>query len=214
MNKLGAPGKAAVSIVVSLGSSAACAFSVYSTDFENWPDPVSGSYQIYGGTFDGWTIGGTVDLIKGAHGAIDNKSIDLAGTPGPGFIERSYNQIAGYTYTLLWDYFRNADNGQGDGHTVTFGGVTTPYSVTTSVVAGATLSYVAGATSLATVRFSSTGTSGFGFENSFGATIDNISITAVPEPQAYALALAALGVLGAVSRRRWHRQAAPLQDSH
>lgn len=176
--------------------------TVYSTDFENWVGP-SSTYQIYSGIYDGWTIGGTVDLIQGAHGAIDGKSIDLAGTPGPGYMERSYQQIKDYTYTLTWDYFRNFDNGLGDTHTVTFGGVTTsPYAVPLTIFRGATLSYVAASSGAATVRFASNGTSGSGYTNSFGATIDNVSITAVPEPEAYGLAMAGMGVVVAAMRRR------------
>jgi len=40
---------------------------------------------------------------------------------------------------------------------------------------------------------------------SSGMTLDNVSVTAVPEPESYAMLLAGLGVLGAVSRRRQQR---------
>jgi len=43
--------------------------------------------------------------------------------------------------------------------------------------------------------------------DSFGGSLDNVSVTAVPEPETYALMLAGLGVLGAVVRRRRHPSA-------
>jgi hypothetical protein len=38
-----------------------------------------------------------------------------------------------------------------------------------------------------------------------GMTLDNVSVSAVPEPESYAMLVAGLGVLGAVSRRRQQR---------
>jgi hypothetical protein len=38
--------------------------------------------------------------------------------------------------------------------------------------------------------------------NSFGGSLDNVSVTAVPEPETYALLLAGLGLMGTIARRR------------
>ena len=41
-----------------------------------------------------------------------------------------------------------------------------------------------------------------GRSDSFGGSLDNVSVTAVPEPESYALMLAGLGLIAAVARRR------------
>jgi hypothetical protein len=47
-----------------------------------------------------------------------------------------------------------------------------------------------------------------GTSNSYGASLDNISVTAaVPEPETYALLLAGLGLMGTIIRRRKANQA-------
>jgi hypothetical protein len=45
--------------------------------------------------------------------------------------------------------------------------------------------------------FSATGTS-----NSYGGSLDNVVVTAVPEPETYAMLLAGLGLIGTIVRRR------------
>lgn len=47
------------------------------------------------------------------------------------------------------------------------------------------------------LTFSAAGTS-----DGAGGSLDNVSVTAVPEPESYALMLAGLGLMGAVARRR------------
>lgn len=42
----------------------------------------------------------------------------------------------------------------------------------------------------------------FGAQDTYGGSLDNISVTAVPEPETYALLLAGLGFMGGVARRR------------
>ena len=48
-----------------------------------------------------------------------------------------------------------------------------------------------------TLKFKAAGTS-----DSYGGSLDNISVTAVPEPETSAMLLAGLGLLAAVARRR------------
>ncbi|MBK9348103.1 MAG: FxDxF family PEP-CTERM protein [Burkholderiales bacterium] len=49
--------------------------------------------------------------------------------------------------------------------------------------------------------------SAVGASTSYGGSLDNVSVTAVPEPETYAMLLAGLGVMGAVARRRKAQQA-------
>ncbi len=41
-----------------------------------------------------------------------------------------------------------------------------------------------------------------GFSTSYGASLDNVSVTAVPEVETYAMLLAGLGLMGTIVRRR------------
>jgi hypothetical protein len=180
---------------------AASAVTVFTSDFETVA-VLAGSpdFQTYStaAVIDGWTVGDTsVDLIVGGYGAITGYSVDMAGTPGPGSLSRTYNQIAGQTYTLQWDYFQNAPGSPLD---VTFNGVTTNYAVTGVIIFGQTLSYVAATNdpaAVVTFRSPSAGNA--------GATIDNISVSVVPEPEGYGLALAGLAAL--VGGRKFWRKA-------
>ncbi len=57
------------------------------------------------------------------------------------------------------------------------------------------LSFVASST-LTTLKFTS------GATGSSGSVIDNVLVSAVPEPETYAMLLAGLGLMGVVARRR------------
>ena len=50
--------------------------------------------------------------------------------------------------------------------------------------------------------------SGIGRSNSYGGSLDNVAVTAVPEPETYAMLLAGLGLMGVMVRRRKARPAA------
>jgi MYXO-CTERM domain-containing protein len=190
-------------IAAALASAAFCSHAagnlLINGDFElNINDVGNGGYQtVNAGSslITGWTVGGTsVDLILNNYGSINSVSIDLAGSPGPGTLEQSFAQVAGETYTLTWQYFRNDP---GTDLTVTFGGTTTTYTdvMTISSAATASLTYTAATGGTGSVLFASG-------NGSYGPTIDNVSVTAVPEPEGIVLALAGLGMLGAARARR------------
>lgn len=173
-------------------------------DFEAYSGGFSNGFALVNAgdtTITGWTVNsGSVDLIDfsynlNQYGAITGISVDLDGTPGPGSMSQSFNQVAGQTYLLVWDYFRNPPGsnlgvGFGELSPLTFANVSSLTSYTT-----ASLSYTATFTGSALVTFVSSG--GFG-----GPTIDNVSVTAVPEPEGIVLAIAGLGLLGALRARR------------
>ncbi len=56
---------------------------------------------------------------------------------------------------------------------------------------------VTGAAASTLLMFKAVGTS-----DSYGGSLDAVSVTAVPEPETYALLLAGLGAIGFVARRR------------
>lgn len=194
----------AAAALLAFSAGAASANTVFSENFDSFSNLItSNNYApIFANStaLSPWTIGDTsVDLVNGGqHGAISGVSVDLAGTPGPGSISRSFAAIAGYTYTLTFDLFKN---GAGDILTVELGSSTGTFPVVSSVTSQQ-MSWVAGITGTASVKFSSIGSSSGQYTNSFGPVIDNVILTAVPEPGAYAMMLAGLAVVGFVTTRR------------
>lgn len=146
-----------------------------------------------GNTLGAWTVEATsVDLILGNYGAIDNVSVDLSGSPGPGSLKQSFTAVAGVTYTLTWDYFKN---GEGTDLGVTLGDKTLTLGAPGAVTTG-TLSWTATSAGTQWVSFS-------GGNGNDGPTLDNVFLAAaVPEPETYALMLAGLGLVVGLARRR------------
>ena len=104
----------------------------------------------------GWTVGATsVDLIRNAYNAINGYSIDMLGTPGPGFLSQSFNVVAGQTYNLAFDMARNPGGPAGQGVAVNFGGVTQNFYSTaaaSNTLYSNTLSFTAASTGRHAVR--------------------------------------------------------------
>ena len=186
--------------VLAIGSLSAHADSLITNgtfeDFSGTP-LVSGYTVINAGSsaLTGWTVGGTsVDLIANDYGAVSGYSIDMLGTPGPGSLSQSFATVIGQQYTLSFDL---SANGGGDGKalTVSLTGVAPASYMGSTPFTTQTLNFVASNAST-TLMFTSAA-SGYS-----GAVIDNVSVTAVPEPETYAMLLAGLGLMGAVVRRR------------
>ena len=168
-------------------------------DFESFTSQVrSGSYTTLkaGSTFGAWSVTGTsVDLIRNAYGSINDVSVDLAGTPGPGYISQTFNAVAGTSYTLNWDQYRNGSGATAD-MVVSFGDGSTSFGAV-SAVTNQSLSWTATVSGLQTIKF------GTASSSTAGPTLDNVTLTAaVPEPSSVALLLAGIACVGCVVRRR------------
>jgi len=165
----------------------------------------SGHAKINAGSnaLTGWTVGNTsVDVINGAYGAVSGNSIDMLGSPGPGFLSQSIATIAGQRYTLSFDLSQNlgSDNtASGKALFVDVGGTQTQFTASfTNASALSHESFTFLATNSSTLLKFSSAVSG----NS-GAVLDNVSVmAAVPEPETYAMLLAGLGLMAGVARRK------------
>lgn len=187
------------------------------------------SQQLFGGdTLAGWIVTGSssndiawigkdheYNLLTASHG--DN-FLDLTGWQvGGAFAGKGVAQTittqAGATYTVSFDLGNSIDfNYRYDSVglnalKVNFGALN--QTVSSTVLPTSTnpnnawrhfdLSFVA--------QSESTTLSFTGVQATYYIGLDNVSVTAVPEPETYAMLLAGLGVMGAVARRRKAQQA-------
>lgn len=150
---------------------------------------------------NGWTVTGTtnstgIDLVKDPWSGTPNSPngdqwVDVAGSPGPGGLNRLISLTANTPYRLTFQSFRNSGNTLN----VTFGGQSATLSTTlTAQWATYTVWFTPSTTALYTLGFA-TPQSGSG-----NIGLDNIQVDAVPEP--FTLALGAAGLAAAARRRR------------
>jgi hypothetical protein len=161
----------------------------------------------------GWSYSGegNVDLVLNGDYAINlaggsNVFVDLNGTPGSPSFQRVLDGLTvGQSYNLMFDLAGNHRGFPNDSVTVNFGGSSNTFSVADSNADFSTFS----------LNFIATGSSAnISFMDNFvegnrnvGTLLDNVSVTAVPEPEVYGMMLMGLGLMGFVAQRRKNQEA-------
>jgi hypothetical protein len=183
-------------------SSAASATVIFADDFDS-------NTGVLNGTPSGWDVSnGTVDIIpRSSDGAFNffpgnGLYIDMDGSTGnAGRIDTvaTFNAVAGYSYSISFDYGRNGSGTE----TLTFGFGGSSFTL---VIDGTNSLSNAFTTFTLTFTALTTGTSTLFFEaagsDNQGPVIDNVSLAAVPVPAGGLLLLGALGGLAALRRRK------------
>lgn len=152
----------------------------------------------------GWTIGqDSVDLINTYWAPSSGKySLDLSGNQD-GTISQSFSTVVGQKYVVSFDMAANPDDRADPVKLMQVGLSQQPVYEFSSV--GHTHSNMGWTTqSFSFVATSTSSTLHFASmqDSAGGVALDNISVSAVPEPETYALFLAGLGLMGAIARRR------------
>lgn len=190
----------------------ASAASVTNGSFEMGTNPGATFSTLAAGSnaITGWTIGGAgVDYIGGYWNASDGvRSVDLSALNSGG-VSQNITTVAGKTYKVTFDMAGNPDGGLGNRlMVVTSNGFTPQQNIFTVGPANThtnmgwvSMSYMftAGPGTTTNIAFAS------GEYNPYGPALDNVGISAVPEPTTWALMILGFGAAGGmirVSRRR------------
>jgi hypothetical protein len=168
-------------------------FNNYPADQLNWIPPTSSGWIVSaGGTVDIHGVGGIYDFIPG-----NGSYVDLDGTSlSSGLLSHNVNLVGNMTYTLSFD-LAGSHRGSEETVNVNFGSTSASYLLnSTAPFTTFTLNFTPG----------SDGSYSFSYLNeggdNFGALLDNVSVSAIPEPESYVMLLAGLGLMGFLARRR------------
>lgn len=153
-----------------------------------------------------WTIDfGSVDLIKSywtpAQGSY---SLDLSGDQD-GMISQSFNTTIDQRYLVSFAMAGNPDDTNHPNKTMEVGlSLGDYYTFNTTGKTHSDMGWVQNS-----FEFKATGTlselyflSANEYNSPYGVALDNITVTAIPEPESFAMFLAGLGLIAAVARRR------------
>ncbi len=169
----------------------------------------------------GWTV--LTNYIDWSHDAWqssdgDGYSIDLIGGFGTSSIGQTITTVAGQTYRLTFDLSGNPDNYRDAARIVTIkaDGVkigATQYDLGPTNTRGDMLWSSRGLTFTATGALTEivfTGTSDDPGNGYWGPALDNVSMTAVPEPATWAMMIIGFGAAGSMVRTARRRNALSL----
>jgi choice-of-anchor C domain-containing protein len=204
----------AFSAVAALGATSANAYELITNgSFENAAfDPGSFTTLNNGSTdINGWTVGlGSIDYI-GSYWQASNgsRSLDLSGV-SKGSISQTINTIAGKEYTVKFDMAGNPDDNLKLKLLVASlsGNLTEVFNFNATGTTNANMGwisnsykFIAGPGNTTTLSFASA------TDTAYGPALDNVSVSAVPEPATWAMMIIGFGAAGSMVRSNRRKQA-------
>jgi hypothetical protein len=201
-------------VLASAGAQASASNLVVNGSFEDNLQ-ASETWKIYN-SLSGWTSGKYgIELRDNVAGkAQEGLNFVELDTTANSMMKQYINIKTPGTYELSFWYAARPDNGTRKANTDELGwnfGGASGVVLPKWNAAGATdwnqfvtnISFDKDHTGLQVLKFKALGKS-----DSYGGSVDNISVSAVPEPETYAMMLAGLGLVGVAARRRKQKSAA------
>ena len=180
---------------------------VVNGSFEDYTSVTPGNWNVFYGGGYGWTTGANGVEIRNAVAGTAAEGVRFAelDAHANSWISQTIHTNALQSLELAFSYAPRASVSAGSNPIQVFWNDQSLGTVTGNGNKGSSwfdlvYNVQADASGFGVLKFAAVGVS-----DSLGGSLDNVTVTAVPEPNTSAMLLAGLGILAAVTRRRQHR---------
>jgi len=197
---------AGLAACVLIGSAAAAPINLIDNGSFEDVKQANGTWSIYTKNFAGWQVNKTygVELRNNVAGAaFDGVNFVELDTTGNSWISQTFDTTIGQSYKVSF-YFSPRAGVAADSNDISalINGATALTASGSGVGASGNVWKEYSFNFVAAGDLSTLGFKAGGLSNSYGGSLDNVSVTAVPEPSSWATMLVGLLGLGAMTRRR------------